>query len=483
MIHLKTILRIIGILLMLETILFLLCSFISLYYGENDCIGFWKSMGITAGAGILLILMNKGGERELTKRDGYLLVSLAWLAFSFFGMLPFYISGYIPNITNAFFETMSGFTSTGASILDNVEALPHGLLFWRSMTNWVGGLGIIMFTIAVLPIFGVSGLLASSAESSSPARSKIHPRIGITAKWICSLYTSITVVLVVLLMLGGMDCFDSICHAFATTGTGGFSTKQASVAHFNSPYIEYVISIFMYICGINFTLLLMLASRKAKKVVKDIELRWYTGSVIIFTLTIAIILYGNTQMGIEESFRKALFQVMTLHTSTGFTTGDYMLWPSITWGLLTVVMIVGACAGSTSGGLKCIRVVILLKVLKNEFKRLLHPNAVLPVRINEQVLLPSTISAILSFSVLYLLIFIISTLLLMGMGVGFTESIGCVISSMGNMGLGLGDIGPAYSWNVLPDMAKWLSSFLMLLGRLEFFTILLLFTSEFWKKN
>ena len=378
---------------------------------------------------------------------------------------------------------MSGFSSTGATILDDIESLPHGILFWRSMTQWIGGLGIIMFTIAVLPIFGVSGLQVFAAEASGPTHDKVHPRIGITAKWIWSIYAGITALLVSLLMLGGMDWFDSICHAFATTGTGGFSTKQASVSYYNSPYIEYVISIFMFISGINFTLLLLFVNRKFKKFISNAELKFYFGSVVLFTAVIAIVLYYTSPMGMEESFRKSLFQVISLHTSTGFATDDYMQWTPVLWGLLTIIMLMGACAGSTTGGLKCIRMVILTKVSRNEFKHILHPNAILPVRINKQVISPSIVSTVLAFCFIYIAIIVIGTLLMMAMGVGAEESMGCVISSIGNMGPGLGETGPAYSWNALPDAAKWLLSFLMLLGRLELFTVLLLFTPDFWKRN
>lgn len=483
MINFKTIIRIIGILLLLETTMFLVCSGVSFFYRESDMLDFWKAGGITAGVGLLLAFLGKGGERQLTRRDGYVLVSFAWVAFSLFGMLPFYIGGYIPDITNAFFETMSGFSSTGATILNNIESLPHGILFWRSMTQWIGGLGIIMFTIAVLPIFGISGLQVFAAEASGPTHDKVHPRIGITAKWIWSIYAGITALLVGLLMLGGMDWFDSICHAFATTGTGGFSTKQASVAHYSSPYIEYVISIFMFISGINFTLLLLFVNRKFKKFISNAELKFYFGSVILFTAIIALVLYYTSRMGMEESFRKSLFQVISLQTSTGFATDDYMKWTPVLWGLFTIIMLMGACAGSTTGGLKCIRMVILTKVSRNEFKHILHPNAVLPIRINKQVIPPSIVSTVLAFCFIYLIIIIVSTLLMMAMGVGTAESLGCVISSIGNMGPGLGETGPAYSWNALPDAAKWLLSFLMLLGRLELFTVLLLFTPDFWKRN
>lgn len=483
MINTKTITHIIGILLLLETAMLLACSGISLLYGEADAVDFWKSAGITAGTGLLLTLLGRGGDRQLTRRDGYVLVSLAWVAFSFFGMLPFYLGRYIPSVTDAFFETMSGVTSTGATVLDNIEALPHGILFWRSMTQWIGGLGIILFTIAVLPIFGVSGLQVFAAEASGPTHDKVHPRIGITARWIWSIYAGITAILVALLMAGGMDWFDSICHAFATTGTGGFSTKQASVAYYQSPYIEYVISAFMFISGINFSLLLLLVNRRFRKVAVNAELRFYVGCVTLFTLIIAAVLYFNEPMGVEEAFRKSLFQVVSLQTSTGFATDDYMLWPPVLWGLLTILMVIGSCAGSTTGGLKCIRMVILTKVSKNEFKHILHPNAVLPVRVNKQVISPSIVSTVLAFCFLYLVITIVGILLMLAMGVGFEESVGCVVSSIGNMGPGLGQMGPAYSWNALPDAAKWLTAFLMLLGRLEIFTVLLLFTPGFWKRN
>ena len=483
MINYKIIIRIIGILLLLLTLMLLACSGVSFYYRDEALTDFWVSAGITASVGLLLAFLGKGGERQLNRRDGYVLVSFAWFTFSAFGMLPFYISGYIPNITNAFFETMSGFSSTGATILDNIEELPQGLLFWRSMTQWIGGLGIIMFTIAILPIFGVSGSQVFAAEASGPTHDKVHPRIGITARWIWSIYSGLTLLLIVLLMFGGMNLFDSVCHAFATTSTGGFSTKQASIAFYHSPYIEYVISTFMFISGINFTLILLCTQRKFQKVIHDAELKWYLWSVLIFTGIIASILHFTSPMGIEESFRKSLFQVISLHTSTGFATDDYMLWAPVTWAMLTVVMVIGACAGSTTGGLKCIRMVILAKVSKNEFKHILHPNAVLPVRANKQVISPTIISTVLAFCFLYFATSIVSILIMMMLGVGFTESVGCVISAIGNMGPGLGSTGPAYSWNALPDLAKWLLSFLMLLGRLELFTVLLLFTPDFWKKN
>ena len=397
-------------------------------------------------------------------------------------MLPFVISGYIPSITDAFFETMSGFSSTGATILNNIESLPHGLLFWRSMTQWIGGLGIVFFTIAVLPIFGVGGVQVFAAEASGMAHDKVYPRIGITAKWIWSIYVGMTGTLAALLMLGGMSLFDSICHAFTTTSTGGFSTKQDSIAYFDSPYIEYVITLFMFLSGINFSLLLFAVTGRFKKFFQNAELKWFSISVIALTVFIAIGLYWTRPMDGEEAFRKSIFQVVSLHTSTGYATANYMTWPSLLWGLIVVIMLMGACAGSTTGGIKCIRLLIVSKLTRNEFKHITHPNAVLPVRVNSQVISPSLRSTILAFLFLYGLVIIVSTLILMGLGMEMMESLGCCISSLGNMGPSLGKYGPDSSWSTIPAVGKWLLSFLMLMGRLEIFTVLLLFTSNFWKR-
>ena len=472
-----------GFLMLIETLMLLCCAGIALIYKENDLESFLISAGMTTIAGLLGLLLGRGAEKQLNRRDGYVIVSAAWVAFSFFGMFPFILSGAAPNPADAFFETMSGFTSTGATILNNIDSLTHGILFWRSFTQLFGGLGIVFFTIAVLPIFGMGGIQVFAAEASGPTHDKVHPRIGVTAKWIWTFYAGLNGLLIILLMFGGMDLFDSACHAFATTSTGGFSTRQASVEFYHSPYIEYVIGIFMFISGINFSLFLLLISRKIKKVIHDDELRFYFCSVAFFTIFIAVWLYHSTPMDAEECFRKAFFQVSSLHTSTGFVTTDYMTWAPILWGMLTIVMIIGACAGSTTGGMKCIRVLILSKIARNEFKHILHPNAVLPVRVNKQLISPSIQSTVLAFTFIYALILIVGVLAMMGLGVGFLESLGTVVSSMGNMGPGLGLCGPAYSWSALPDASKWLLSFLMLIGRLELFTVLLLFCPDFWKKN
>lgn len=483
MINIKMIYRIMGFLVLLETVMLLCCIGVSFYYGEDDLTSFVITTGITFVVGSALLFAGKSAERQLGKRDGIVIVSTSWLVISVFGMLPFYISGYIPDITNAFFETMSGFTSTGSTILDDIEALPHGLLFWRSLTQWFGGLGIVFFTIAVLPIFGVGSVQLFAAEASGLNQDKVHPRIGVTARWIWSIYLGVTLIVIALLIAGGMPIFDSVCHAFATTGTGGFSTKQASIEFYHSPYIEYVTAIFMTVSGINFTLLLLFVNRRFKKFFENTELKWYLISVSVYTLFIAAGLYHTSSMGVEEAFRKSFFQVASIHTSTGFATSDYMTWQPALWGTLCTLMVVGACAGSTSGGIKCIRMVILTKVARNEFKRIIHPNAVLPVRVNKQVIPQTILTSTLAFIFVYLMIVIVSCLIFMALGMGFLESVGTVVSSIGNMGPGLGLTGPAYSWNHLPDAAKWLSAFLMLVGRLELFTILILFSRGFWKKG
>jgi trk system potassium uptake protein TrkH len=472
-----------GFLVLVETMMLLCSAGVSFFFGEDDLKAFIITAVITWLVGTGLLFAGKKAVKEFGRRDRIIIVSTSWIVVSIFGLLPFYISGYIPSITNAFFETMSGFTSTGSTILDDMEALPHGLLFWRSLTQWIGGLGIVFFTIAVLPIFGIGGLQLFAAEASGMSYDKVFPRIGITAKWIWSIYLGLTGIVAGLLLLGGMDVFDSICHSFTTAATGGYSTKQASIAYYHSPYIEGVISVFSILSGINFSLLLLFANGKFKRFFQDAELKWYLTSIVIFIIVVTIGLNHTTALGIKESFRLAFFQVSSIHTSTGFSTSDYTTWEPVLWGMLVALMIIGGCAGSTTVGLKCIRMLILAKVSGNEFKRIIHPNAVLPVKVNKQVVSPNVMSGVLSFLFIYLMIIVLGTLFMMALGIDFTEAIGAVISSIGNTGSGIGLTGPAHSWNFLPDSGKWFLSFLMLIGRLELFTILILFTPNFWERN
>ena len=484
MINWKMISKIMGFLLFIEAGFLSLCTALSIFYKEPDITAFILSTLLTIAVGIPLSYAGKDAERKLSRKDGYVVVTFAWIIFSIFGMLPYYISGYIPNLTNAFFETMSGFSTTGASILDDIESLPHGLLFWRSMTQWIGGMGIVIFTIAVLPIFGVGGIQLFAAEATGPKFDKITPRIDVTAKWIWAIYIVLTITETLLLMLGGLSLFDSVCHAMSTTATGGFSTKQDSIAAFHSPYVEYVITIFMFLSGINFSLLYLLFLKGSiKRLLGDSEVRWYVKTVLIFTIIITIGLLISSPMGLEEAFRKSSFLVVSLQTTCGYVTDDYMLWAPPLWMLTTIITYCGACAGSTSGGTKCIRAVIVARIAKNEFMHILHPNAVLPVKVNGTSVSSTTKSTVLAFFVVFIMLVFLGWFVMMCIGLDFDDAYSVVISSLANVGPGIGMCGPSFSWNALPDAAKWLSIIYMLIGRLELFTVLLLLSPTFWKKR
>ena len=474
---------VLGVLLLVEATLLGICTGVSLYYKEPDYIYFVYTILINLGLGIPLLLYGRKSNRQVSRRDGYIIVSITWILFTSFGMLPYYMSGHIPSITDAFFETMSGFTTTGATILNNIESLPNGMLFWRSFTQWIGGLGIVIFTIAFLPIFSGSNQQLFLSESTGVSCNKIQPRIHVMARYLWYIYIILTLTETVLLMLGGMNFIDAICHAFSTTATGGFSTKQASISYFDSAYIEYVVAIFMIISGINFSLFYWVVKGRWNHMFKDQEMHWFLKSVGILTLIITVALIFGNGYDIELAFRKALFQVATCHTSCGFATDDFNMWPPFTWMLLIFAMICGGSTGSTSGGVKSMRILIMFKNISNQFKQILHPHAVLPVRINKVAVAGETTNRVFTFFVTYLICVFIGWMLLLMCGVGFIESMSTVISAIGNVGPGLGAYGPEFSWASLPDTAKWILSTLMLLGRLEIFGILLIFSKSFWKDN
>lgn len=487
MINTKMLSKIMSFLLGFTALFMLLTGGIAIFYHEIDTAFYplLKSVIITLFFALITAYYGRNAKVAFSRRDSFLMITSAWVMVSALGMLPYLLSGAIPNVTNAFFETISGFTTTGATILDDIESLPKSLLFWRAFTQWIGGLGIVFFTIAVLPLFGIGSLHLVAAETSGPVKGKVLPRMGVAAKWIWSIYLSLTILEILFLLFGRMNLFESICHAFTTISTGGYSPRQGSIADYHSPYIEYVIAIFMTLSGINFSILLLAFSGRIKKFFKDTELRWYICSVIIFTALITYILYARNTVNreFEESFRLAFFQVASLHTSTGYATADYMLWPTVAWALLAVVMLMGACAGSTTGGIKSIRLAIMARISLNEFKSIIHPHAVLPVRINNHPIPNDVKNRVLSFTFVYIILVLFGSLLMMFAGIGFTESLGCIISSIGNMGPGLGTFGPSVTWNALPDVCKWILSFYMLLGRLELFTVLVLFTPSFWSQN
>ena len=484
MIHFRTISRIIGILLLLLAGIFFLLGIVSPFFEGNDLFSFLVSSFSTALVGLWFLIIGKGSKAEFSRRDSYITITFCWIAFAFFGALPYWLGGHIPNFTDAFFESMSGFTTTGASILDNIDSQPHTLLLWRSLTQWLGGLGIVFFTVAILPIFGIDKVQLFAAESTGVAQRKVHSRITVGSRWIFSIYMLLTTACACSLKLCGMDWFDAINHALTTIATSGFSTRQAGIAAFDSAQIEYVLTLFMFLSGINYTLLfLLLFKGKIRALYRNTEFRVYLFTVLGFSLVIAIGLFAQGDISIEKALRVSFFQVISLQTTTGYATADYTQWPPYLWMLLSFVMFIGACGGSSSGAMKCGRVAILAKSIRGEFRRILHPNAVIPVRMDGNPISSSTQATVLTFASLYFLLIFVGWFAFMVMGLDFVEGYSIALSSVSNIGPALGSLGPAYSWSALPAGAKWLSTLLMLIGRLELFTILLMFTTSFWKKR
>lgn len=482
MINFRIIANILGLLLLVEGVFMLLSALVATIYGEPQVLDISLSAGITIAVGGLVWVLTKNAEKTFGKREGYIIVSLAWVVFSFFGTLPFLFTGAISSFTDAFFETMSGFTTTGASILNNIEELSHGILFWRSITQWMGGMGIIVMSLAILPILGIGGMQLFVAEVPGPTPDKLHPRIKETAKRLWGIYIIFTVMEALLLWAGEMDLFDAINHAFTTMATGGYSTKQASIMHFTSPYTHYVIVVFMFLAGTNFTLSYFAMHFKFKKILINEEFRFYAFLILFFTIAISLGLYFSSERGAEQSFRNALFQVVSIVTTTGYATTDYILWVPGLAILIFVCMFIGGSAGSTGGGIKVVRILILVKNSFMELKRLIHRNAVIPVRFNKNSVPNEIITNVLAFTAFYAIMVILSTVVMSIMGNDLETSIGGVAATLGNIGPGIGGVGPMSNYAGIHDFGKWFLSFLMLVGRLELFTVLILFAPAFWKK-
>jgi trk system potassium uptake protein TrkH len=480
----KSILSILGLLLILNGGFMLLCLPASLYFSDGKWYALFISGLVTSFfGGVLQFLTRRQSNGGLSKRDGYLVVTLGWLIMSLFATLPYLISGEISSFTDAFFETISGFTTTGASILNDIESMSEGILLWRSMTQWIGGMGIIVLTVAILPLLGIGGMQLFVAEAPGLTPDKLKPRITDTAKRLWLIYLGLTVSEALLLWWGGMRFFDAINHALTTMATGGFSTKQDSIAHFSSPFIQYVIILFMFLAGTNFTITYFGLHGRLKKVWENEEFKYYFGFTAGFSILIAIVVFSISGHDVEEAFRESLFQIVSIVTTTGFVTADYTAWTPLLTVIFFMVMFVGASAGSTAGGVKVVRHIILLKNSFMELRRQLHPSAVLPVRLNGKAVSSEITFNVMAFMIIYFMVFAVGSILISAMGYDFTTSIGAVATCLGNIGPGFGKVGPVDNFSFISDAGKWVLSFLMLLGRLELFTVLILLTPSYWTKH
>jgi len=464
----KIIFHIMGLLMLFNGLFMLLAAVISGIYADGATLDITLASIVTMFIGVFAMFATRGHEKEVKRKEGYIIVTFGWIVMSFSGMLPYLFSGAIPDVTNAFFETISGYTTTGASIVDDIEALPEGILFWRSLTHWIGGMGIIVLAIAILPLLGIGGMQLFAAEAPGPSADKLHPRITDTAKRLWLIYFGYT---------------------------AAESTKNASLAYWNNePLIQYIVILFMFLAGSNFVLSYFAFKGKVQKVIKDEEFKFYTGFILLFTIIAAVVIYTKANVPVSEyhpmvlgaaesSFRHSLFQVIGVITTTGFVTADFTAWTPFLTVLFFGLMFLGGSAGSTSGGIKVMRHLLIIKNGLLEFKRTLHPNAIIPVRHNNKTVKEHIVYNIIGFFVLYMLLFIIGALVLGMLGLDFESAIGGAASSLGNVGPGLGSLNPLSNFNGLPDLGKWWCGFLMLAGRLELFTVLILLTPYFWKRT
>jgi len=482
--HYKLILKTIAVILIVIAFFHMICAGVALYYKETDAmIAFAASITLLMGSGaFFLVYYRRTPAKNISTKDGFLLVTLSWLAASIGGSLPFYISGAIPSYADAFFETTSGFSTTGASILTNIEGLPLSILFWRSLTHWLGGMGIVVLAVAILPLLGIGGMQLIKAEAPGPTVDKITPRIAETAKYLWFIYMGFTIVETALLMFGGMNLYDALTHTFGTVATGGFSTKNTSVSYYDSAYIDWVITIFMILAGINFTLHFRLLTGRFKNIFRDSELKAYLAIIVIATIIITISLHNNVYFTVADSLRFAAFQVATFITTTGFATANYENWPYLAQIILFMLMFVGGCSGSTGGGIKVIRLVTLLKQGINEMKYLVHPRGVFMIRLSGQTVKKDIVYAVSGFFFLYIFLLLVVTMIVAASGTDVLTSFTTALATVGNIGPGFGMVGPTDNYAFYPDYVKWVLSAAMIIGRLEIYTILVLFTPMFWKK-
>ena len=491
----KIIFHILGLLLLFNGGFMLFAVLTSAIYGETATLGIGLASVTSMFLGGSAMYVTRKHKKEVKRKEGYIIVTFGWLCLSISGMLPYIFTGAIPDVTNAFFETISGYTTTGASILNDIESLPKGILLWRSLTHWIGGMGIIVLAIAILPLLGIGGMQLFAAEAPGPNADKLHPRITDTAKRLWLIYVGYTVAETILLKVAGMTFFDALNHSLATLSTGGFSTKNASLAYWNDqPLIQYIVILFMFLAGTNFVLSYFAFKGRVQKIIKDEEFKYYTIFIIAFSIIVALVVFFKAEVPIsdyhpmplgamESAIRHGLFQVIAVITTTGFVTADFTAWTPFLTIFFFGLMFLGGSAGSTAGGIKIMRHLIISKNAVLEFKRTLRSNAILPVRYNNKTVKEEIVYNIIGFFVLYMLLFIIGALVLGALGLDFLTAIGGAASSLGNVGPAFGSLNPLSNFNGLPDLGKWWCSFLMLAGRLELFTVLILLTPYFWRRT
>ncbi len=477
----RMIFRSLGKVLFIEAACMVPSLIVSLIYRQNDTRAFLISIIMVLIVGFVLQRI-KPVSTDMYARDGFAIVSLAWIMVALFGAVPFVISGAIPSYVDAFFESVSGFTTTGSSILQEVESLPRGILFWRSFTHWVGGMGVLVLMLAVLPSVKASSLSIMQAESPGPNPGKVVPKLGQSAKYLYIIYIVMTVILVILLLIARMPLFDSLCHAFGTAGTGGFSIKSTSIGAYNNVYIEVIITVFMFLFGVNFSLYYQVVRGNIKSFFKDAELRLYLGIVLVCMLLITLDLNGKVFGSVWESLRHASFQVSTIITTTGYATTNFDLWTSFSKSILVMLMFIGACAGSTGGGIKNIRIVILMKTVRREISKIIHPRSVYTIKVDGKTVDNDTLSGVMTFFFAFITIFTLSVLVVSLDGKDMITNFTAVATSIGNVGPGLGIVGPMGNFSSYSELSKLVFSFCMIVGRLEIFPVLLLMTPTFWKR-
>jgi trk system potassium uptake protein TrkH len=482
MINFRLLSQVVGTLLFLEAFLLFTALGVGIFYEETNYFTFGIPIFLTIALGIGFKYMGRGAVNKLGRRDGFLILSSTWLIYSIIGMLPFLFGGHLTNVAQAFYEAMSGFTTTGASVFTNIDTLPHSILWWRSLMHWIGGMGIVFFTVAFLPTLGSGDQQLFSAESTGLKIGKLHPKITTTARWLWSLYVLLSISCTASYHFAGMDFFDAINHGLSTVATGGFSTHQDSLAYFNNPNIEWIAIAFMFISSVNFTLVYMFfIKRQFREVWKDGELRFFVFIILFCTLSIGTTLCVNGEQ-FATAFRDSTFTTVALISTTGFVTADFNQWHPCLLILTLLISAMGACAGSTSGGIKAVRVLTAYKLGISEFRRLLHPKAVFPLRINNKIITTDVARTVFVYFALCFALLGLGTMTFVALDYSMLDALSLSITSFSNVGPGIGhEIGPIDAMNAIPDIGLWMCSFLMLVGRLEIFSLLLPLFPDFWK--